>query len=146
MTVSAEFKTASDISQSSNQSPRKKKNSNLNKKRPSPVTLRLTEAERQKLNELADGMTLSAYIRWCVFQKERKYTTPVKDKVEIAKILGLLGQSRIANNLNQLAHHANIGSLAVDDMTRQQLGEAYTYVNEIRVLLIKALGFTKTNQ
>ncbi|MEM6615578.1 MAG: hypothetical protein AAF619_03525, partial [Pseudomonadota bacterium] len=33
----------------------------------SPVTLRLTPDERVKLEELADGMTLSAYIRACVF-------------------------------------------------------------------------------
>lgn len=145
MTVSAEFKKVGNIAQSSNQSARRKKKSKSRKKTPSPMTLRLTEDERQKLNELADGMTLSAYIRWCVFQKERKYTTPVKDKVEITKILGMLGQSRIANNLNQLAHHANIGSLAVDENTKQQLDEAYAYVNEIRVLLIKALGFTKTS-
>ncbi len=145
MTISSDFNKVGNIAQSSNQSPIRKKKTKFNKKRPSPVTLRLTESERQKLNELADGMTLSAYIRWCIFQKERKYTTPVKDKVEIAKILGMLGQSRIANNLNQLAHHANIGSLAVDENTRQQLDEAYAYVNEIRVLLIKALGFTKAN-
>ncbi|MEM6615439.1 MAG: hypothetical protein AAF619_02805, partial [Pseudomonadota bacterium] len=38
----------------------------------SPVTLRLTPDERAKLEELADGMTLSAYIRACVFAKEER--------------------------------------------------------------------------
>ncbi len=38
----------------------------------SPVTLWLTPEERVKLEELAAGMTLSAYIRACVFGEETR--------------------------------------------------------------------------
>lgn len=38
----------------------------------SPLTLRLTPEERERLEELAAGMTLSAYIRACVFAEETK--------------------------------------------------------------------------
>lgn len=111
----------------------------------SPVTLRLTAEERAKLEELASGMTLSAYIRACIFeteQKRRKHR-PKKiaaNKREIAQILGLLGQSRIANNLNQLAYHANIGALEMDDEVRAQIHEGYEHVLFLRKTLMRALG------
>lgn len=36
----------------------------------SPLTLRLTKEERAKLEELAAGMTLSTYVRACVFGQD----------------------------------------------------------------------------
>jgi hypothetical protein len=110
----------------------------------SPITLRLTPNERAQLEELATGMTLSAYIRACVFAEEerrqkRRPKNIVADKKAMAEALTLLGQSRIANNLNQLAYHANIGALAMDEHTRGQIDEAYLFIAEMRELLIKAL-------
>ena len=58
----------------------------------------------------------------------------------MSKALGLLGQSRMANNLNQLAHHANTGSLLVDEETLSQISEAYEHVIAMRDALIRALG------
>lgn len=82
----------------------------------SPVTLRMTPDERERLEDLAAGMTLSAYIRACIFAKEakRRKSRPnnvVADMKATAEALALLGQSRIASNLNQFAYHANIGAL-----------------------------------
>lgn len=110
----------------------------------SPVTLRLTPAERERLEELAAGMTLSAYIRACLFAKEerrrkRKPKAVVAEKRAMAQALALLGQSRMANNLNQLAYQANIGALVIDDPTRAQIDEAYQAIGEMRGLLLKAL-------
>jgi len=111
----------------------------------SPVTLRLTVEERAKLEELASGMTLSAYIRACLFEQEqerRKHRPKavVADNQALAQILGLLGQSRIASNLNQLAYHANIGTLPIDDDTRAQIKEGYEHVLFMRQTLMRALG------
>ncbi|MGE0280736.1 MAG: plasmid mobilization relaxosome protein MobC [Rhizobiaceae bacterium] len=111
----------------------------------SPVTLRLTEAERQQLEDMAAGMTLSTYIRACLFAKEerrrkRRPKSTVADKKAIAEALALLGQSRIANNLNQLAYQANIGALAIEDRERAKIEEAYGYVLSMRALLVSALG------
>ena len=111
----------------------------------SPVTLRLTPDERTKLEELADGMTLSAYIRACVFAKEerrrkRRLKSAVEDKKAIAEALALLGQSRIASNLNQLAYHANIGMLIEDDEAKALIAEANAHLQSIRTLLMQALG------
>ena len=63
-----------------------------------------------------------------------------EDRVAIAKIIGLLGQSRIANNLNQLAYHANVGALNFDEEAKVQIDEAYHMVVGLRAGLIEALG------
>lgn len=90
-------------------------------------------------------MTLSAYIRACVFAEEekrrkRRPKNVVADRKAVAEVLALLGQSRIANNLNQLAYHANIGALEMDETKRADLEEAYDHVISIRLLLMQALG------
>lgn len=110
-----------------------------------PVTLRLTEAERARLEELATGMTLSTYIRMCIFAEEerrrkRRPANTIADKSAAAEALALLGQSRIANNLNQLAHAANTGALRIEERERAQIDEAYAYVLSLRALLLQALG------
>lgn len=118
-------------------------------KKPNPtlssVTLRMTAEERAKLEELAAGMTLSAYIRACIFAEESKRRkkrpkTVVEDKKAAAEALALLGQSRIASNLNQLAYHANIGALIVGDWEKEQIAEANAHLASIRTLLMQALG------
>jgi len=109
------------------------------------VTIRLTPREREALEKLAANMTLSAYIRACVFEKEdkrrkRRSTSVIGDKKAIAQILAMLGQSRIANNLNQLAHHANLGTLEIDEVSQGYIEEAYIYIYSIRDQLLKALA------
>ncbi len=111
----------------------------------SPFTLRLTVAERKRLEELAAGMTLSAYVRACVFAEDaklrkRRPSDAIADKKAAAEALALLGQSRIANNLNQLAHHANLGILIMGEREQAQVTEAYEHVLAIRALLMEALG------
>ena len=112
---------------------------------PSPLTLRLTTEERARLEELAAGMTLSAYVRACVFaedtrRRKRRPKTVVKDKKAAAEALALLGQSRIASNLNQLAYHANMGILIVDEKDKAEIAEANAHLKAIRSLLMTALG------
>ena len=116
------------------------------KKRPSPITLRLTDEEREKLKIAAGDMPVSAYIRNCVFgaevapRKKRLSHKPVADQEAIARILGMLGQTRIANNLNQIAYQANCGTLLLDDDTKQQIKQTCAYIAFMRVKLIEALG------
>jgi hypothetical protein len=110
-----------------------------------PVTLRLTETERRQLEEMAAGITLSSYIRARLFTKQekrrqRRSGSVVTDKKAIAEALALLGQSRMANNLNQLAHQANIGALVIEDRERAKIDEAYGYILSLRALLVAALG------
>ncbi len=109
------------------------------------MTVRLSPEEHEKLQQLADGMSLSVYMRAKALAGEvprrRRKGSSVEDREAIAQLLGLLGQSRIANNLNQLAHHANIGTLPVDDATKADLDEAYRAVIGMRQLLLRALGY-----
>ena len=89
-------------------------------------------------------MTLSTYVRACLFEREekrrkRRPQTTVADKRAMAEVLALLGQSRIANNLNQLAYQANIGELEMDEREVRQIAEAYAYVGQMRQMLIKGL-------
>ncbi|MEM6901205.1 MAG: hypothetical protein AAF583_15725 [Pseudomonadota bacterium] len=115
------------------------------RKSSSPLTLRLTADERARLEEMAAGMTLSAYVRACLFAEEtrrrkRRPKDVVADKKAAAEALALLGQSRIASNLNQLAYHANIGMLIEGPEEKAQIAEANAHLRAIRALLMKALG------
>ncbi len=111
----------------------------------SPVTLRLTQDEISKLKYLSNGMSRSAYIRKCLFGKDTaprkvRARVPVKDQEALAQVLGLLGQTRIANNLNQIAYEANCGSLLMDEATEDEIKLACAHIVWIRVKLIEALG------
>jgi len=109
------------------------------------VTLRLSFEDHDRLKAMADGMALSTYIRARALGEElprrmARSSASVAAKQALAQILGLLGQSRIANNLNQLAYHANIGALPFDDTTCGQIDEAYDHVLFLRLTLMQALG------
>lgn len=112
------------------------------------ITLRLSEEEDERLREMAAGMTISAYVRQCVFgeaagRRRRKSYAPVKDHVALAQLLAQLGETRLANNLNQLAYQANTGSLQVDDGVLAQLDEMYRHVTDMRDTLIRTLGLVE---
>lgn len=110
------------------------------------ITLRLSEDENTQLRELAAGMTLSSYIREQLFgkdanlRKSRQRHKPVADELALAKVLAMLGETRMANNLNQLAHRANMGELRMSADTLAQIEEAYTEIQLMRAALITAIG------
>ncbi len=115
------------------------------KKYPAPFSMRFTEDERKTLEIAAAGRPLAAYIRWLIFKEEipparTRGNKPIKDHKELAKLLGALGQSRIANNINQLARAANSGSLPVNEDVRKALMEASSSVKWMRKALIRAIG------
>ncbi|MDD9911220.1 MAG: hypothetical protein OXR62_16250 [Ahrensia sp.] len=109
------------------------------------VTLRLTDEEHAKLIKAAEGVSLSAYIRKKLFGKDvslrkTRSRVPVRDQQALAQVLGKLGQSRMANNLNQIAYEANCGSLLMDEETEEEIKLACAHIAWIRVKLIEALG------
>jgi len=112
------------------------------------ITLRLSPEEDSQLRDLAKGQPVSAYVRSCVFgdhveRRKHRLHMPVADQEALARALALLGRSRIANNLNQLAHHSNTGSLLLDEDTAVQIDEAYKHVLAMRSALITALGLSE---
>lgn len=117
-------------------------------KRPAPLSLRLTFQERAKLELWADkaGMSLSAYMKWCVFERDNpmpktRMKHPTKDHKSLAKLLALLGASRIASNINQLAKAVHSGSLPVNADTETAITRACAAIEDMRFMLIRALGF-----
>lgn len=114
------------------------------KKRPAPFCLRLTMDERAYLEGLAGSRPLGAYMREELLgnmaEKRRELRSPQIDQGQYAALLAALGQSRLSSNLNQLAHHANMGTLDVSQDTEQQLQEAYDCILEMRKALFMALN------
>lgn len=124
---------------------------NDEKKQPSPFCIRFTEDERRTLELAAGDRPLGAYIRWLIFKEEipvirTRGKAPVKDHKKLAKLLSVLGQSRIASNINQLAKAANSGSLPVNRDVLHSLEECVQSIRWMRQTLINALGLQPRNQ
>jgi xanthine dehydrogenase molybdopterin-binding subunit B len=115
------------------------------KKRPAPFAIRLSEDERARLTAEAKGAPLGTYIKSKALGgpplRLRRSGLAIEDRQALAKALALLGRSHIANNLNQLAHAANIGALAMTPETEAELRETLRDVRVMRLLLMSALGF-----
>jgi hypothetical protein len=115
-----------------------------NDNKPAPFSLRLSAEERAWLDERARGRPLGAYIREKLLgdkaAKRRISRNPQIQEAQYAALLAALGESRLSSNLNQLAHHANMGTLDVSEDVEQQLQEAYQAILEMRKALFMALG------
>lgn len=116
------------------------------KKTPPPFSLRLTEYERAHLETAASGMPLGPFIKAKLFDSDltprrTRGQAPVKDHEALARALGLLGNLRLANNLNQLAKAANKGVLPLSPEVEDELMATCAAVLAIRMELMKALGY-----
>jgi len=110
-----------------------------------PFSIRLTEDEKRLLLARAGRVPLGTYIRDAILSgdaqaKRRRQANPVKDHEALARVLAALGQSRLSNNLNQLAKAVNIGALPVTPETETEITEACRAVAAMRVDLVRALG------
>lgn len=108
-----------------------------------PFSLRLTADERARLAAEAKGLPLGTYIKAKALGtplRVRSAGVSVEDRQALAKVLALLGGSRLASNLNQLARLANTGALPVNPETESELADAVSIIREIRLLLLIALG------
>lgn len=120
----------------------------VGKPRTRPFSIRLTGEEKSLLLRRAGNLPLGAYVRGLILAegevavrpRQRRTKTPIKDNEALARVLAALGQSRIANNLNQLAKAVNIGVLPVTHETEQDIREACTSVAAMRSQLMSALG------
>ena len=125
-----------------------KKNNDPRKSYPPPFSMRFTQEERKALELAAAGRPLGAYIRWLIFKEDmpempKKRTrgeTASRDHKQLAKLLGALGKSRIASNINQLAKAANSGSLPVSKEIVNALNESVDVIRWMRDTLIKGMG------
>lgn len=114
------------------------------KKAPAPFAIRFSVEERAYLEECAGNKPLGTFIRECVLgdkmQKRRAVRKPRIEDRQYAELLASLGESRLSSNLNQLAKHANTGTLDVSRDIEQELHDAYMAVLAMRDALLMALG------
>lgn len=110
-----------------------------------PFSIRLTQEERERLEAEAKGKPLSVYIRERLLgdgtSPRKLRRKPAADQAGLAKVLGMLGQSRLANNLNQIAKAAHIGVLVVSPALIEELENACRDIRIMRDALLSALGF-----
>lgn len=114
-------------------------------KTPPPFSLRLSDDERAKLEAAAADMPLGSYIKARLFDgdlssRRTRGRAPVKDHAALAQVLGMLGNMRLASNLNQLAKAANIGTLPLTPEVEEDLQRACAAVIAMRAELMRALG------
>ncbi|WP_276719452.1 hypothetical protein [Pseudooceanicola nitratireducens] len=112
---------------------------------PPPFSLRLTYEERARLDAERGSKTLAAYIRERLFgvdaaPRKKRGNSPVQDKEALGRMAGALGQSRLSQNMNQLAKAVNSGSLPVTPETEAEIKESCREISEMRAALLAALG------
>ena len=99
--------------------------------------MRVTVSEHSALQKRANGLSLSAYIRACLFPEIR--TSSQDDKKLLAQIMAKLGQSNIVNHLHELTNLARSGSLPLTPETTSKLEQACQDIVEIKSRLMNAL-------
>lgn len=113
-------------------------------KQPSPVSIRFSEDQISQLKIEANGQPLGVYVRGRLFDSGGSLrphkVRPVKDPKALAQLLGKIGQSRLASNLNQMTRLAHSGALPVTSEICEELTRACQEISEMRALLVKALG------
>ncbi len=114
------------------------------------VSFRVTEAEHTILYHMAETarMTVSKFIIHKLFDGDaqpriRNDKVIIGDRKIFARIFSLLGASRIASNLNQIAKSLNQGLLHLSPEMEANLREACDAIIEIRDLLLEVLGKRK---
>lgn len=109
-----------------------------------PFSLRLTFGERAKLEKMANGMSLGAYIRKRLFgddasPRKSRQRRPTVDRIALARALSVLGNSRLASNLNQIAKGINNGTLPMGPDLEAELVSACVDIQVMREELMRAL-------
>ena len=91
------------------------------KKQPSPFSIRFTEQERKSIEQAAGDSALLGGLPTIYSNPQQEAG---KEHKLLAELIALLGQSRIASNINQLAKAVNSGSLPVNQDVLQSLEES----------------------
>jgi hypothetical protein len=107
-----------------------------------PFSMRLTFEERANLESRAGEKSLAEFVRSELFSKDEieNRKEKYKGRTECAKILGLLGRSELAKNLNELSQAAKSGSLIVSPDTQVMLDQSIADIHMMRNALLNELG------
>ena len=114
------------------------------KKYAPPFSVRLTLAERARMDTEAGRLPISEYVRTRLFDtpdtRQRVYRRPVQDAKVLGQVLAALGNTRMAGNLYQIVRAVHAGELAVTAEQQKDLEEALVNVRDMRQWLMAALG------
>jgi hypothetical protein len=114
-----------------------------------PLSIRVTAEEKAQLQKMAGKLALSAYIRERLFgdtatmrakRYQEKPRQPKINHVEIARLLGMFGQSELARSILALSLAVQAGELEASPEVEQQIGRACDDIYEIKNTLITALN------
>jgi len=109
-------------------------------KHPPPFSIRFSWKQRAELDRLAEGQSWGRYIKDVLFIQKRRPKASSLDRKTLGKLLGALGKSRIASNINQLARAANSGSLPVNEDVTKALMSAVRTIEWMKITLIEGMG------
>lgn len=121
-----------------------KQNSKSPKARCAPLSVRLNDRERAKLEKHAAkaGLTLSAYAREMLLSNDATgdllpYETRQK---LLAQILAMLGQSGYAKSLANFSDVSTAGLLVLSPEEQALIADACGQIDDIHNILLRALG------
>lgn len=118
-------------------------------KRSFPLTVRVTQKEKDQLTEAAGALALSAYVRQKLFgdmealrpqRYRKKQNEPSIDTVELARLLGMFGQSELATSMLALSLAATQGHMDVAPEIEDKIDSACEDIETIKMALILALN------
>ena len=114
-----------------------------------PVSFRVSAEEKALLKKMAGCLAISAFVRQTLFGNNvekrpkrylKKQKTPQIDAQEVARLLGMFGQSEIARSMLALSLAAQSGSLPVTPELTGELHAACDDIHDMRTALIMALN------
>ena len=116
-----------------------------NRRRPTtrPLSIRLTAVERDMLESFAGTVPLSAYVRRRLLDAPPRASSgrrPTTDAQTHGRLLAVLGKTRLASSLGDLAEAARLGTVALSPEHLVWIKAACDNLRDIRVLLTEALG------
>lgn len=107
------------------------------------LCVRLTVDERRRLEALAGGLPLSAFVRKELLgrkAKRRQSDAPAPKGAEYARLLSALGRSRLVTHLQALNDAALSQGLQMAPKLEQELSQACRDIADLREALITQLG------
>jgi hypothetical protein len=115
------------------------------RKRPAPISLRLSEKEHARLARDAAGMSINGYVRDRLFGEEvthskRRGLTPVKDHQALAQVLSALGRSNLHQNIGTISDAVRDGTVHLCPGVQCSVSEACAHIAAMRRDLVRALG------
>lgn len=112
-------------------------------KRLPPVSIRLSLAQRQELEQRANGRPLGEYIKNCLFAESARrsgHQPNVDERAALAGILRALAASAHARTVTEIDFLAKDGDLLLSLESETALQQAKTAMVATRRDLVKALG------